>query len=173
MNDQVEDQEATETKSIIDPKYAKMRGASDWIGELLEHEALEITQEAVAAVPEVKNEKGEVVEKAKRAVAEKRKWDIDAVFALAEANAIDTKKYDSMKAHPSGVGRARMTISNMLRSAAKKRHGLYDTKGNWHETPEGFPVNETITQNRDGSAIMVKKPEKEKAEISRGALAEA
>lgn len=162
------------SKSIIDPAYReRMKGASDWIGEVLEAAALtrgvgaKPAVEAVPGVAEEKDENGNVIRaavaevKGKAATKGQDVWDLDKMFALAEANGIDTAKYESAKDHPSGVGRMRMTISNMLRSRAKKRHGLFDLNGNWLDAPASFEVDEVRSEERDGTKIAKVKKAKE------------
>lgn len=162
-----EDQtEVKETKSIIDPAYRdRMKGASDWIGNFLEAAALDKgvgAKAAVEAVEEVKDADGKVITEAvkgRAATKGKDVWDLDKMFALAEANGVDTAKYESAKDHPSGVGRMRMTISNMLRSRARKRHGLFDILGNWHDAPADFVDGHDRVEERDGTKIAKAKPE--------------
>lgn len=158
-------------KSIVDPMYReKMKGATDWVGEMMEKAALVVDREATPAVEEVKDKDGNVTTKAKPAVAAKKFWNLDAMFALAEANGIDTTKYENAREASSGVGRMRMTFSTMLRARAKRRHGLMDAEGKWHKAPEEFlrkglkEGEETPepTEKRDGTKIVKKKPTEDK-----------
>jgi hypothetical protein len=104
--------------SIINEKYkGKYKGASDWIGRLIEEKCTKITKTKA---------KGD--EPAK----ETKELHIPSLFALAKANGLDKEKLDALKAQqdtPNAPGRIRMTIGNMLRAAAKRRHGLVDTDG--------------------------------------------
>ena len=161
------------SKSIISPeRRATMVGASDFAGHMLEANALvrgvgaKPAVEAVEGVAEVKDEDGNVIVEAvaevkgKAATKGKDVWDLDKMFLLAEQNGIDTLSKTFVGLRETGnIGRARMTIGNMLRAAARKRHGLYDNEGNWVEAPlearnEGEP-----TQGRDGSKIVKAKAE--------------
>lgn len=160
MNDTVK-----EDKSIVDPAYReRMKGASDWVGDLMENAALTRGVGAKDAVEEVTDAEGNVTQKGKPGTKGKDVWDIDSIFLLAEKNGIDTTKYEAAKDHPSGVGRMRMTISNMLRARGRKRHGLYDHEGNWQDAPEDFLQDAdgnipAPTENPDGTKIPKAKPE--------------
>lgn len=160
-------EETKVTKSIISPeRRATMVGASDFAGHMLEANALvrgvgaKAAVEGVAAVAEVKDEDGNVTQEAvaevkgKAATKGKDVWDLDRMFLLAEVNAIDTttKTFVGLR-QTNNIGRARMTIGNMLRAAARKRHGLYDVDGNWIEAPVEARNDGAPTQNRDGSKI--------------------
>lgn len=147
-------EEVKPSKSIVDPKYKNMRGASDWVGELLEREAKVETKAAVAAVAEVKDADGKVITKAKRAVAAQSRFDVNRLFIVAENNGVDTTKYTGAPA-----SRMRMTISNLLRARAKRRGGLFDGNGKWLDAPAGYA--DEITETRDGQKIA--KPKAEKA----------
>ena len=81
------------------------------------------------------------------------KVDADAVAALCEENGITVKKYPN-------VGMLRMNAGNMLRSRARKRHGL-NVQGKWKNAPEGFQVDDVKTENRDGTKIAKAKETKE------------
>lgn len=165
------------SKSIIPlERRASMVGASDFAGHLMEANALtrgvgaKPAVEAVEAVAEVKDEDGNVIQEAvaevkgKAATKGKEVWDLDKMFLLAEVNGIDTttKTFTGLR-ETGNIGRARMTIGNMLRAAAKKRHGLYNIVGDWVEAPEEARNEGAPTQNRDGSKIAKVKAEPEAA----------
>ena len=76
----------------------------------------------------------------------KRTMDPRALFGLAEVNKLDIKKYKSgFKA--SDAGRIRMTIGNMLRGAASRRHKLLTPGGKSTLVPpklvKGQPTEDT------------------------------
>ena len=77
--------------------------------------------------------------------------DIDATRALCSENGVELKDYTN-------PGFYRMNAGNMLRSRARKRHGLY-VKGDWVSAPAAFTAGHEQTQHRDGSPI--KQPETE------------
>jgi hypothetical protein len=92
--------------NFINEKYqGKYRGASDWIGELIDAECL------------VEDKDGNV------------SLDLKALFALAKANGIDTAKYKAQAEQPHATGRLRMTLGNALRARARRRHGLLTADG--------------------------------------------
>lgn len=163
------------TKSIVDPsRRADMKGARDWVGTLMEENALtkgvgaKPAVEGVEGVEEVKDEAGNVISaavaevKAKPATKGKDVWDLDKMFLLAERNGIDTTHatFTGIK-DTNNVGRGRMTISNMLRARAKKRHGLFDVAGEWNEAPADFLGDAERVEERDGTKIPKAKPAKE------------
>lgn len=159
--------EETQRKSIVDAKYKDMRGASDWIGKLMEEQALKTGIGARPAVEEVRDAEGNVTQKAKPATKGKEAWDLDALLNLAKTNFIDVAKYETKVAefnedpesHRGLVGQLRMTISNMLRSRARKRGGLF-VNGEWMDAPEGFEVASPLTETRTGEPIKAEKPAK-------------
>lgn len=74
--------------------------------------------------------------------------DVETLVKVAHANGFEPKVHG--KANP---GLFRMTIGNALRARARKRHGLYDAQGNWHEASEVFTRGHEKTENPDGSVI--------------------
>lgn len=98
--------------TMIDEKYKGMyKGASDWIGRLIDERCVKVTTEGDRETREVH---------------------LPDLFRLAEANGMDKDKLAALKAQQSSAnapGRIRMTIGNMLRAAARRRHGLYDIDG--------------------------------------------
>ena len=167
---------AVEAKPSGEPERRKdMKGARDWAGRFMEDNALTRgvgAKEAVEAVEEVKDEEGNVITEAvagKPATKGKDVWDLDSMLLLAERNHIDTSHATFVSIREkNAVGRARMTIRNMLFSRAKKRHGLYDIEGNWVDMPadelEALGNPERV-EERDGTKIpRVKAAKEEKAE---------
>lgn len=164
-------------KSIVDEKYKDMRGASDWIGRVLEEAALTTGVGAKPAVAEVKDAEGNVTQAAKPATKGKDVWDLEAILHVVGENTFDKKGQEVLAkfsdkvneyiedntAHPGLVGQLRMTASNMLRSRARKRGGLY-IGGEWVNAPEGFGVNSPLTERPDGTKIAKEKPAKADAE---------
>ena len=86
--------------------------------------------------------------------------DSDKLFALADVNNLPEDKVANarkqLKAGTAGVGLISMRISNMLRGAAKKRHGLKTIAGKTVKVP-GELVDGDPTHNMDGSKIVKKK----------------
>ena len=175
------------SKSIVPAeRRAALIGARDFAGHMLESAALtrgvgaKPAVEAVAAVAEVKDEDGNVIQEAvaevkgKAATKGKDVWDLDKMFLLAERNHIDTTSKTFVGLRTTGnIGRARMTIGNMLRAAAKKRWGLFDVEGNWVDAPEEARCPDAPTHNRDGSKIAKVKAAETSADNSDGADADA
>lgn len=172
-------EEVKESKSIVDPERRKeMKGARDWLGHFMEDQALTKgvgAKPAVPAVEEQKDENGNVIvegKPAKPATKGKDVWDLDLMFVLAERNGIDTthKTFVGIR-EQNAVGRARMTLHNMLLSRAKKRFGLFDVDGNWVDLPEDeirrFELTEP-TETRDGVKIKKEKPAKQAEEAVEG-----
>lgn len=118
--------------TIINEKYkGKYKGASDFVGTVIEDNCI------------VKNEEQ----------SKKKVYDIDALFNLARANHIDVTKFDTVE-NRAAVGRMRMTIGNMLRAVAKRRHSLNDVKGNVIAAPADFTAElGEPTENADGTLI--------------------
>ena len=167
-----ENREATtETKSIIDPKYAAAYKdkPKDWLSTFVDENATdEATKEKKTKVEET-DENGDVVNDkdgnpvmvdgpVETVKTGKRSVNLDKLFALAKANHIDTAKYEEQADRPNAPGRLRMTIGNMLRARAKARHGLFDVEGEWHEASEEFLDGAERTQERDGTKIAKAKP---------------
>ena len=180
------DETEIKTKSIVDPsRRADMKGARDWVGELMETNALakgvgaKAAVEAVEGVEEARDADGNVVREAvaevkgKPATKGKDVWDLDKMFLLAERNGIDTTHTTFTGIKETGnVGRGRMTISNMLRARAKKRHGLFDVAGEWVEAPADFLAGAERVEERDGTKIPKVKPAKETEAATEDAAAE-
>lgn len=131
--------------SIIDEKYkGKYRGASDAIGELIEKRCTKMPEGAKAG------DKGELV--------------LKDLFALGAANNLDKDKLANLKTQQNdknGPGRIRMTIGNMLRAAARRRHGLYDIDGSTKvKFKDDFYADgkapATPTETLDGEKIVAK-----------------
>lgn len=129
--------------SIINEKYkGKYKGASDWIGELIK----------VQCVDEDPQKTG---------------LSVDALFAMARNNNLNEVKLgelEGQKDQKNAPGRIRMTVGNMLRAAAKKRHGLYGVDGKWHKADQEFldanGVEGDPVEGKDGESL---KPKAEKA----------
>lgn len=92
------------SENIVDPKYARKYRSSppDWVGE-------QIT---------------------KFCVGEDGKLDVEALFTFAEVNGCDVTKFKEQTDRPHATGRLRMTVGNMLRARARKRHALKNPAGN-------------------------------------------
>ena len=99
-----------DTKNFIDPKYAhRYRGSSDWVGAMISEHC-------------TSKEDGTI--------------DLDILFKFAERNGIDTAKFRGQTGAPNAPGRLRMTIGNMLRARALRRHGLKGPNGRNGFKPE-------------------------------------
>ena len=136
----------TETKSIINSKYTgKYREASDWMGDFIRKNASAFEEVTV---------NGKTVE-------QEAGLDVDALFTLAENNGLDVASHKKRKKDPGFVGNFRMSLGNMLRAVARKRHGLYDVENTFRKAPadwlseQGAP--EKATHTKDGEKIAVKK----------------
>ncbi len=106
----------------------------DWIREFVDNHT------------KIKNDKGKLV------------VDGDKLFALAEANNLDVKKYRG-RWKSSTAGLTKMAISNMLRGAAGKRGGLKTAAGKTVKVPADL-VKDDPTHNMDGTKIAKKKTAK-------------
>lgn len=143
-----EDEAATE-KSIINPKYKdKYKGPKDWFSTLCDAECTSVVTREVKE----KDEHGIVT--TKTVDTKKRILSLDALFDFAAANAIDARMlYGHQVDRPGAPGRLRMTVGNMLRRAARQRHGLYDLGGNWRAAPADWLGDAVKTHNPDGTTI--------------------
>ena len=81
----------------------------------------------------------------------KMTMDPKALFHLAKVNALDVKKYES-RYKPQDAGRVRMTIGNMLRGAASRRHKLLTPGGKSTLVPSKF-VEGDPTEDIHGKRI--------------------
>lgn len=151
---------AENDKSIIDPKYRdKYKGASDWLKEFVDGQVNVAVTKEKTTTDEEGNKTVEVVETSQTRI------DMDKLFDLAAANGIDARgRYGDQVERKNAPGRLRMTIGNMLRAAARKRHGLYGVDGEWVEASSEFVAGHEKTQNPDGSKIAKEKPAAEAAE---------
>lgn len=145
--------------SIIDPKYAATykNKPKDWTASFIDdHTAIPDTREKTV---KVKNEDGTETEHTETVTLKKTRLDLDALFGLAKANAIDTAEMEAQRDRKNAPGRIRMTLGNQLRAAAKHRHGLNDLNGEFHDAPADFIGDAPKTQNPDGSKIEAPKAE--------------
>lgn len=129
------------TKSIIGDKYkGKYKGSSDWIGDLIVQRATKVPEGAKEG-------------------SKKTELYLPDLFALARANKLDETKVAALEAQQSqknAPGRIRMTLGNMLRAAARKRHGLYDVDGTVL-TPDALFMEKAQpkpTEDLDGNKIV-------------------
>ena len=131
-------------KSIIPEKYRKgYKGASDWIGELIDKFAKDTSE----------NHKG---------------LDTNALFAFAEVNGLDVDKFKGDIGKKNAPGRLRMTVGNMLRAAARRRGGVFNPNGKWMNAPPGFHDKEP-TEKRDGEKIAKAKVKEAEADQNEAA----
>ena len=142
--------------SIIDPKYRnKYRDGGDWLSNFVDGEVKETITKEKTVTAEDGTKTVETV------ATNKTRISMDHLFALAEANSLDVAKYKADADKPNAPGRLRMTIGNMLRAAAKKRHGLFNVAGEWNDAPAEFIGDSEKTHNPDGSKIAKAKAEAE------------
>lgn len=161
MNDQTTAAVAeTATGNVVSNTAFKSK--DDWINVNLTNFCSTVVGavEAVEAVEEVKDEDtGEVITAGVAAVRGKKgkaTTDVDALKAIADANNITYKEYPN-------PGMYRMNIGNMLRAAARKRHGLFLPTGadgaiEWKDAPAEFIGEFELKENQDGSKIVKAKP---------------
>jgi len=140
-----------------DPSY---KGAQDWIKSFIDHQV----KTAVMKTVKTKDEDGNVTEQ--EVESKKTQVDLNKLFDLAEKNSLNVEKYTSQMDQKNAPGRLRMTIGNMLRAAARKRHGLYDLAGDWHDAPADFIGDAELKENRDGSKIAEPASEDAQAEAA-------
>lgn len=132
-------------KNMIGDKYRnKYKGASDWIGIVIESQCVVSTEDNKTP-----------------------RLDLERLFKLAEVNFIDVHLHRRTADNKNAPGRLRMTIGNMLRSRAKRRGGLLDLDGKVMTPAEGFEVLEVPTENiMTGEKIKVEKPPKEETQTA-------
>lgn len=139
--------------SIVDPKYRmKYKTAIDWLASFVDAQVKVTVMKDKTTTDTDGNKVTESV------ATKETRVDLDKLFALAKANSLDVAKYEAQRDQKNAPGRLRMTIGNMLRAAATKRHGLFDADGNWTDAPAEFIGENPKTHNPDGSKIKVEKP---------------
>lgn len=134
--------EKAPAKSIVDPKYRdKYKGedAKDFVSKFIESQCVVKSEDGKSSTFEVEN-----------------------LFKLATAHGYKEAKLAALRSQAGGRGyipRMRMTLGNVLRAAARKRYGLTDLDGNFHEIDEDFKTKQaklipvSPTHNPDGSRI--------------------
>ena len=152
--------EDTADKSIVPEKYReKYRGPGDWVKQFING----IVNEAKTKEVDVKDEDGKVTGTETKTL-KATTTNLDKLFALAEVNGLDVDKYKGDVGKKNAAGRLRMTIGNMLRAAARKRHGLNGLDGEWYDADAEFLEGVgDATETRDGEPIAQPEPEKEEA----------
>lgn len=119
-------------KSIISSKYRESYKdrAPDWLRDLITAN--------VSVVEKIKRKIKD--DEGTRTVTEEKVTGIDvpALFAVAEKNSLNVDKFRGKEGDNGFAGRFRMSVGNMLRAAAKQRHGIYDKKGAWQAAPEDW-----------------------------------
>jgi hypothetical protein len=157
---------AAASKSIIDPKYRNKK-EPDWMASQI---ALFATRMKTVAGKEVSVEGSNPPKTTKLPDIQKPDGvNVDALFALATINNLDVEKFRDQVGSHGFEGRFRMTVSNMLRAAARNRHGVFFPTGKggkveWHDAPADFlanskpPAPKEATHNKDGSKIAKAKP---------------
>lgn len=156
------DDAAASGKSIVDPKYRKKEGDKDFVAKLIDASATKY-KEVTKKTPVDGTDPVEYVEtKEQRADG----TDVDKLFALARMNNLDVNKFEAQRENHGFPGRFRMTVSNMLRAAAKARHGLFaPNEGGWATwTPaprdwlDSKGASEEPTHTQEGTKIVKAKP---------------
>lgn len=138
---------AEEKVNFMPERYRdKYRGDQDWLGNFINANCRKVLEEGKAA-----------------------QLCLDSLMILAEVNAVDAKDVSYWRKQfnkPGAPGRIRMTIGNMLRARAKRRHGLLDLEGNWVEADAEFIGDARRTEESDGSPSeeVLKEREAKKAE---------
>lgn len=147
--------------SIIGEKYRDRYSPEnrDFIGSVID----DTCTTAVTKDKTTKDEDGNEV--TETVTLKRREMNLESLFAMAEANGIDTAKYRERADRPNAPGRLRMTLGNMLRARAKRRHGIFDAEGTWHDAPADFIAGAEKTEEPDGTKIAVAKPSEE-AEVA-------
>lgn len=147
--------EAAVSKSIIGAKYRDgYKGAEDWLSSTIDANVRTPVMKTEVKTAEDGTKTEVEVETAKTAV------DLSKLFALAIANHLDIEKYRGDVGKVNAAGRLRMTIGNMLRAKAKKRHGMFvlvEGGSEWVDAPADFYGDQPKTENTDGSKIVVAK----------------
>jgi len=151
--------EPTAKKSIIPEKYqGKYKGAEDWLSQFIDGQVKTVPMKDKTII---EGEGDDKIEKVISVAAGKAKLDLDKLFALTDANGIDSKEMQAQRDRKNAPGRIRMTLGNALRAAAKHRHGLNSIDGTWTDAPTEFIGDAVKTHNPDGSKIVVAKPSAE------------
>lgn len=139
--------------SIVDPKYAEaLRNTTDFIGEFIADNC------TVETSPEVKEKDPETKKMVVKRVA-KTAVDFDSLIELGRVNFLPEDKlkaYAKSKKDAGATGRVRMSIGNMLRARALRRHGLYNLKGKWVNAPADFLDGAEQTEDRKGEKLAKK-----------------
>lgn len=145
--------------SIIGEKYEKFASDGDWINGVLADKCMVQKTKEVKVKDDDGNESTETRNDGKPVI------DIEALFDLAERNGINAReRYAEQVGQKNATGRIRMSLGNMLRSRARKRHGLYDAAGEWMKAPKGFTEGHDKTESPDGESLVKKQAKKEKAD---------
>lgn len=151
--------EEKKSNSIIPAKYqGKYKGAEDWLAQFIDGQ-VKVVQMKDKKVKETVDD--EEVEKVIQVASGPAKLDLDKLFALCDANGVDSKEMQAQRDRKNAPGRIRMTLGNSLRAEARHRHGLNTINGEWVEAPAEFIGDHPKTKNPDGSKIVVEKPKAE------------
>lgn len=142
-----------ETKSIIPEKYRGVKKDPDWLASFVDGEVKETVMKTV----KIKDDEGNVTGE-EEVPSAKSKVNLEKLFDLCAKNHIDTSKMQEQRDRPNAPGRIRMTLGNSLRAAAKRRHGLYDLSGDWHEAPADFIGDAELKETPDGEKIQKTAP---------------
>ena len=137
----------------------ELKTAGDWVDRfltLLASKTKEVERVVMKEGKPVKNQAGENI-KEKSTVPDG--VDVDKLWAMADKN-----KFEPKIAKERNPGLHRMNIGNALRARAKRRHGLFDHTGKWHDADEDFrAAYSPRTEEKDGSKIPVAKTDEKEA----------
>lgn len=145
--------------TIVDPKYTSSLKEKDWLASFIDGEVIE----AVTREKKTKHEDG--TETVETVETKKTRVDLDALFDLCRKNAVRedlVKRMEDQRERPNAPGRIRMTLGNSLRAMTRRRGGIYDLNGTWHDAPEEIMQGKEPTHDREGNPL--NRPKKEKEE---------
>ncbi len=83
-------------------------------------------------------------------------FDVTKARKLAEVNGVDASKYATETG--SERARLRMTVSNILRGKAKRRHGLKDIHGKFQPVPDDIASGLPVAVEDQNGAKVAKQP---------------
>lgn len=159
---------AEASKSIVDPKYRGKKN-DDFVTALITKHATAFKEKVTKTKVEGSDEEVETKTQVPNGV------DVEGLFKLAAVNNIDVAKFREQTESHGFPGRFRMTVANMLRAAARNRHGIFEpgekakddpiwiaASTEWLEASKPAAPKEP-THNPDGSKIKKAKPVTEPA----------
>lgn len=137
---------AEDKKPMISPEYRKAHAKAepDWLRKFVGEQCYGPEQ-----LPEGSKKKAKIVA------------DVSAMVRLAEANGLDVTRFTT---DAYNNGQKIMNINNVLRAAARKRHGLKSLDGSFKKIRPDDPMiaGHEKTENQDGESLKKKVEKKEK-----------